>query len=86
MKAKNNPTLHIILIATLLFAGVIAIHAYRTRLCPPLMREDVSWKSYCAQAGINPDTPSQDDIDDYNDTWLGSVPEEEALIKAGFTL
>lgn len=38
-----------------------------------------SWAAYCAEYGINADTPTADDVDNYLDTWRGSVDEEKAL-------
>lgn len=46
-------------------------------------REYVSWISFCAARGYNPESRTYDIDNEYMDTWVGSVAEEKALEKAG---
>lgn len=46
-------------------------------------REYISWMAFCAERGYNINDNSSETINDYLDTWRGSVDEENALIKAG---
>lgn len=38
-----------------------------------------SWAAYCAEYGINAEALTAGDVDNYLDTWRGSVDEENAL-------
>ncbi len=47
------------------------------------IRCETSWSAFCASRGHDRDDNSSSVINEYLDTWCGSVEEEKALIKAG---
>lgn len=49
-------------------------------------REYVSWIAFCATRGHDINDNTHSTINEYLDTWCGSVEEEEAFIKAGVEL
>jgi hypothetical protein len=52
----------------------------------PTSVEEVSWAAFCAARGHNLNDNSSETINEYLDTWCGSVAEEQAFIKAGIEL
>lgn len=46
-------------------------------------RAEVSWNSFCAARGYDLNDNTYLTINEYLDTWCGSVEEENAFIKAG---
>lgn len=46
-------------------------------------RADISWNAFCAERGYDTDNNTYLVINEYLDTWCGSVAEEAAFIKAG---
>lgn len=47
------------------------------------LRADVSWSAFCAARGYDINDNTYPVINEYLDTWCGSVYEEAALIEAG---
>lgn len=47
------------------------------------LRADVSWSAFCAARGYDINDNTYPVINEYLDTWCGSVDEEEAFINAG---
>lgn len=47
------------------------------------LRADVSWSAFCAARGYDINDNTYPAINEYLDTWCGSVDEEAAFIKAG---
>lgn len=47
------------------------------------LRADVSWSAFCAARGYDINDNTYPVINEYLDTWCGSVDEEAALIEAG---
>ena len=47
------------------------------------LRADVSWSAFCAARGYDLNDNTYPAINEYLDTWCGSVDEEAAFIKAG---
>lgn len=46
-------------------------------------RNYVSWTAFCANRGYNINDNTYPAINEYLDTWCGSVEEEQAFINAG---
>lgn len=46
-------------------------------------RDYISWIAFCANRGYNINDNTHEAINEYLDTWCGSVEEEEAFINAG---
>ena len=46
-------------------------------------RSYVSWTAFCANRGYNINDNTYEAINEYLDTWCGSVDEEAAFINAG---
>lgn len=44
---------------------------------------DLSWQAFCASRGYDLNDNTYPAINEYLDTWCGSVDEEAAFIKAG---
>ena len=38
-----------------------------------------SWAAFCVAFNVNPDEPTDEQINNYLDAWRGSVDEEKAL-------
>ncbi len=38
-----------------------------------------TWVLYCAEYGVNPDAPTDSQVNYYLDAWCGSVEEEQVL-------
>lgn len=47
------------------------------------LRAEISWTSFCAARGYELNDNTYPAINEYQDTWCGSVDEEAAFIKAG---
>lgn len=47
------------------------------------IRCETSWSAFCATRGHDRNDTASAIVDEYLDTWCGSVEEEKALIKAG---
>ena len=47
-------------------------------------RAEISWSAFCAARGYDLNDNTYPAINEYLDTWCGSVDEEAAFIKAGF--
>ncbi len=63
-------------LAALFLAGCTAsLHALDGR------SDAQSWSAFCAARGINPADNSPEALDEYLDTWCGSVEEETALAR-----
>lgn len=46
-------------------------------------RAEISWSAFCAARGYDLNDNTYPAINEYLDTWCGSVDEEAAFIKAG---
>lgn len=46
-------------------------------------RAEVSWSAFCAARGYDIDDNTGQAVNEYLDTWCGSVDEEAAFIAAG---
>ena len=46
-------------------------------------RADVSWSAFCTARGYDLNDTNYPAINEYLDTWCGSVEEEKAFIKSG---
>lgn len=46
-------------------------------------REEISWSAFCKSKGYDLTDSSSEVINEYLDTWCGSVEEEKAFINAG---
>lgn len=70
-------------------SAILAISVSLAILCscssarPDISPEDVSWQAFCRHTGCDDSDISVRNTDLYNDTWRGSVHEEEALLNAG---
>lgn len=46
-------------------------------------RSEISWSAFCEARGYDRNDYTYSAINEYLDTWCGSVEEENAFIKAG---
>lgn len=63
-----------IVLATVLLAGCTT-----NKVTLDNLRAEISWQAFCAARGYNLDDNSANTIEEYLDTWCGSVEEEAAL-------
>lgn len=67
----------ILLSAALLFAAIVPSAATLATI------EDeahtATWAAYCSTYGVNPDEPTDEEINYFLDCWRGSTEEETAL-------
>lgn len=47
------------------------------------LRAEISWNAFCDARGYDIDNNTYPILNEYLDTWCGSVEEENALINAG---
>ena len=47
------------------------------------LRAEISWSSFCAARGYDLNDNTYPAINEYLDTWCGSIDEEAAFIEAG---
>lgn len=65
-------------------AIVAALTGCRSQQCAlDQRRAEISWSSFCAARGYDLNDNTYPAINEYLDTWCGSVDEEAAFIKAG---
>lgn len=55
----------------------------RTASVSDKMRCEISWNAFCDDRGYDHNDNTSPTVNEYLDTWCGSVNEENALIKAG---
>lgn len=72
-----------IIILSILAASVLCGCSSAKKIDLDLLRSELSWASFCATYGYPLDCITHEAVNQYLDTWRGSVPEEEAFIKAG---
>lgn len=70
-------TITLVLVAAL-FTGCKSQQAALNEL-----RNEISWSAFCAARGYDINDNTYPAINEYLDTWCGSVDEEAAFIKAG---
>lgn len=46
-------------------------------------RDNISWTAFCAARGHHTDDNTYTTVNEYLDTWCGTIEEEHAFIKAG---
>lgn len=69
---------------TIIIALLGALFAYNICTTPTAEEVDeVSWKFYCERYEVNPDEPTNEQLNTYLDCWRGSAEEEEALESIG---
>lgn len=71
---------------TILFATAIMAACSTQPKATQTSIEETSWTAFCAARGYNINDNSSETINEYLDTWCGSVAEEQAFIKAGIEL
>lgn len=71
--------------ATFIFAVIAALltGCKSNKVALEQLRADVSWSAFCAARGYDINDNTYPVINEYLDTWCGSVDEEAALIEAG---
>lgn len=71
--------------ATIIFAfmAVLLTGCKSNKVALEQLRADVSWSAFCAARGYDINDNTYPVINEYLDTWCGSVDEEAALIEAG---
>lgn len=71
--------------ATIIFAFMAALltGCKSNKVALEQLRADVSWSAFCAARGYDINDNTYPVINEYLDTWCGSVDEEAALIEAG---
>jgi len=71
--------------ATIIFAfmAVLLTGCKSTQASLDSLRAEISWSSFCAARGYDLNDNTYPAINEYLDTWCGSVDEEAAFIKAG---
>lgn len=71
--------------ATIIFAIAVALltgcKSFKTTTDE--QRYYISWVAFCANRGYNINDNTGEAVNEYLDTWCGSVEEEEAFINAG---
>lgn len=70
-------------IITLALATAILTGCTTNKAALDQLRADVSWTAFCSARGYDINDNTYPAINEYLDTWCGSVEEEEAFIKAG---
>ncbi len=73
----KKSTITLAIVAVLLTGCTTSGQALQNR------RNYVSWTAFCAARGYNINDNTGEAINEYLDTWCGSVDEEDAFIKAG---
>lgn len=71
------------IIALALIAAAALSGCKTNKVALDKLRAEVSWNSFCAARGYDFDDNTYQAINEYLDTWCGSVEEENAFIKAG---
>ncbi len=71
-------------------AGLMAVACYlpsnTEQLPAALSPEEISWVEFCKARGHDLDDNSEEVINEYLDTWVGSAVEEELLLSHGIEL
>lgn len=67
--------------ALILIIGTAAVYTRQTtRTLPaPLTPEEISWVEFCKARHYDPHTEDGEIINEYLDTWVGSVEEERVF-------
>lgn len=73
----KKATISIVIMAALLFGCKSSQTSLDER------RAEISWSAFCAARGYDLSDNTYQAINEYLDTWCGSVDEETAFIKAG---
>ncbi len=68
---------------TLTLVAVLLTGCKSNKVALEQLRADVSWSAFCAARGYDINDNTYPVINEYLDTWCGSVDEEAALIEAG---
>lgn len=65
------------------FASILAISMYlpaKSRSAAvTLTPEQISWEGFCNARGYDPEANDSNIIDEYLDTWVGSIEEEQVF-------
>ncbi len=70
-------------IITLALATALLTGCTSNKAALDQLRADVSWSAFCAARGYDINDNTYTAVNEYLDTWCGSVDEESALIEAG---
>lgn len=62
-----------------LFAWAMLRTADNSKVSAPLTSEEISWVEFCKARHYDPHTEDEEIINEYLDTWVGSVEEERAF-------
>ncbi len=64
-------------------AGAIAAACFSSSRNTPLpasaIQDEISWTAFCAARGYDPRSTSEEIVNEYLNTWIGSAAEEKAL-------
>lgn len=70
-------------ILTLALATALLTGCATNKVALDSHRADVSWSAFCTARGYDLNDTNYPAINEYLDTWCGSVEEEKAFIKSG---
>lgn len=62
-----------------LFAWAMLRTADNSKVSAPLTSEEISWVEFCKARHYDPHTEDEEIINEYLDTWVGSVEEERVF-------
>lgn len=77
---KHNLNMKKVIIALVLLELLLLLTGCRSQQpAIPARDAQASWSAFCAARGYDPQDRNRETYDQYLDTWLGSVEEEQAL-------
>ncbi len=82
LKINSRRKKYIILL-TLSIAAITACTSTRLASVSDNVRGEISWNAVCGARGYDGNDNTYLTMNEYLDTWCGSVEEENAFIKAG---
>lgn len=70
-------------IITLALATALLTGCSSNKVALDNLRGEISWNAFCDARGYDRADNTYSAVNEYLDTWCGSVEEEDAFIKAG---
>lgn len=70
-------------ILTLALATALLTDCTTNKVALDDLRAEISWNAFCDARGYDLNDTNYPAINEYLDTWCGSVEEEKAFIKSG---
>lgn len=70
-------------IITLALATALLTGCTSNKVALDNLRGEISWNAFCDARGYDRNDNTYSAVNEYLDTWCGSVEEETALIEAG---